>query len=187
MYVCISVYTYIYIYIYIYRHVCRYVCILRCVHVFQISRYWQKFIFYFVIMDAACGRLKLMCIHWCLLMEEYFNLLTAWITEAMEQKGYGWGRNINILSHRLGQLLAFFREHQTCQHERKQILWYFVTTSEVYPLFYYYYYDITSCVILYGHNILVQCDRVANHKFCATRRYFSGGDQRDQWSLVSKT
>jgi len=98
-------------------------------------------------------------------MEEYFNLLTAWITEAMEQKGCGWGRNINILSHRLGQLLAFFREHQTCQHERKQILWYFVTTSEVQPLF-CYDYDITSCVILCGHNmLLVECDRVAKHSF----------------------
>jgi hypothetical protein len=40
-------------------------------------------------MDAAYRRFKPICIHWCLLMEEYFNLLTAWIAEAMEQGGGG--------------------------------------------------------------------------------------------------
>jgi hypothetical protein len=103
-------------------------------------------------------------------MEEYFNLLTAWIAEAMEQKGVwaaggGWrvgggGKNINNLSHRSGQLLVFFREHHTCRYERKQILWYFATTSLAQPLFYCDY--VIICVILCGHNIVVECDHVAH-------------------------
>jgi hypothetical protein len=83
IYICTYVCTYVHVYICMYVRIYMYVCILRCVHIFQISRYWQKFIFYFAIMDAACGRMKLMCVHWCLLMEEYFNLLIAWITEGV--------------------------------------------------------------------------------------------------------
>ena len=110
--VCMCVCMYVYMYVGMYIDVCMYICMHVCIymvymyiwcvcmcmyvcmyyvcmylfhalHIFQISRYRQKFIFHFIIMDAACGRLKLMCIHWCLLMEEYFNLLTAWIAEGV--------------------------------------------------------------------------------------------------------